>query len=40
VLEGKKGKPEFKYQLGNLLSGRNPFADKSALSLMCLAQKL
>jgi SAM-dependent methyltransferase len=40
VLEGKKGKPEFKYQLGNILSGRNPFADKSALSLMCLAQKL
>jgi ubiquinone/menaquinone biosynthesis C-methylase UbiE len=40
VLQGKKGKPEFKYLLGNLLSGRNPYADESALSLMCLAQKL
>jgi SAM-dependent methyltransferase len=39
VLQGKKGNPEFKYLLGNLLSGRNPYDDKSALSLMCLAQK-
>jgi ubiquinone/menaquinone biosynthesis C-methylase UbiE len=39
VLAGKKGKPEFKYQMGNLLSGRNPFAGKSALTLMCVATK-
>ena len=39
VLKGKKGKPEFKYQMGNLLSGRNPYAGKSALTLMCIAQK-
>lgn len=39
VLAGKKGLPELKYQLGNLLSGRNPYANASALSLMCLAKK-
>ncbi|MDB5110813.1 MAG: methyltransferase [Mucilaginibacter sp.] len=39
VLEGKKGKASLKYQLGNLLSGRNPNADTSALSLMCIAKK-
>lgn len=39
VLKGKKGKPEFKYQMGSLLSGRNPFAGESALTLMCVAQK-
>ncbi|WP_017733614.1 class I SAM-dependent methyltransferase [Nafulsella turpanensis] len=39
VLRGNKGKAEFKYRLGNLLSGRNPNADKSALSLMCVARK-
>jgi ubiquinone/menaquinone biosynthesis C-methylase UbiE len=37
VFEGVKGKAEFKYRLGNLLSGRNPKSDKSALSLMCIA---
>jgi len=39
VLQGKKGKAELKYRLGNLLSGRNPDSDSSALSLMCLARK-
>jgi ubiquinone/menaquinone biosynthesis C-methylase UbiE len=39
VLQGKKGKASFKYRLGNLLSGRNPDADTSALSLMCIAKK-
>ena len=40
IFTGKKGKAEFKYRLGNLLSGRNPNADKSALSLMCVARKV
>jgi ubiquinone/menaquinone biosynthesis C-methylase UbiE len=39
VLEGKTGPIEFKYKVGNLLSGRNPKAASSALSLMCVAQK-
>lgn len=39
VLEGQRGKAEFKYRLGNLLSGRNPNADKSALTLMCVAKR-
>jgi ubiquinone/menaquinone biosynthesis C-methylase UbiE len=39
VLQGQKGKAEFKYRLGNLLSGRNPNSDASALSLMCVASK-
>lgn len=39
VLEGKHGVAEFKYRLGNLLSGRNPAAVSSALSLMCVARK-
>lgn len=39
VLQGKKGRAPFKYRLGNLLSGRNPNADTSALSLMCIAKK-
>ncbi len=39
VLTGKKGRAEFKYRLGNWLSGRNPNADKSALSLMCVARR-
>jgi ubiquinone/menaquinone biosynthesis C-methylase UbiE len=40
VLQGRKGRAEFKYILGNVLSGRNPFADESALSLMCIAKKV
>ncbi|QIL75329.1 class I SAM-dependent methyltransferase [Hymenobacter sp. HDW8] len=39
VLEAKTGKAEMKYRIGNLLSGRNPDADTSALSLMCVAKK-
>jgi len=39
VLDGKKGTAAFKYRIGNLLSGRNPNADASALSLMCVARK-
>jgi hypothetical protein len=39
VLKGNKGTAEFKYRIGNLLSGRNPKADESALSLMCIAKK-
>lgn len=39
VLTGKKGKAELKYRIGNILSGRNPSADTSALSLMCVAHK-
>jgi ubiquinone/menaquinone biosynthesis C-methylase UbiE len=40
VLKGQQGKAELKYRLGNLLSGRNPYKSKSALSLMCVATKL
>ncbi|OLY93507.1 Ubiquinone/menaquinone biosynthesis C-methylase UbiE [Cnuella takakiae] len=40
VFNGVKGKPELKYLIGNLLSGRNPAHDGSALTLMCLARKL
>jgi ubiquinone/menaquinone biosynthesis C-methylase UbiE len=40
LFEGKTGRPEFKYWLGNLLSGRSPYAKKSALSLMCVAHKI
>jgi SAM-dependent methyltransferase len=39
VLQGQKGKAELKYRLGNLLSGRNPNSDTSALTLMCVAKK-
>ncbi|WP_345948361.1 MULTISPECIES: class I SAM-dependent methyltransferase [unclassified Mucilaginibacter] len=39
VLEGKTGPVEFKYKLGNILSGRNPNTNKSALTLMCVARK-
>jgi len=39
VLDGKRGRAHIKYLLGNLLSGRNPFSEKSALSLMCVAKK-
>ncbi|WP_240731669.1 class I SAM-dependent methyltransferase [Hymenobacter radiodurans] len=39
VLQGQKGKAELKYRIGNLLSGRNPSAEVSALSLMCVAKK-
>jgi ubiquinone/menaquinone biosynthesis C-methylase UbiE len=39
VLQGQKGKAETKYRMGNILSGRNPDADASALSLMCVARR-
>ncbi|WDF56931.1 class I SAM-dependent methyltransferase [Mucilaginibacter sp. KACC 22063] len=40
IFEGKRGRAEKKYRMGNLLSGRNPDASKSALTLMCVARKL
>lgn len=39
IFVGQKGKAAFKYRLGNLLSGRNPSAAESALTLMCVARK-
>ncbi len=39
VLQGTKGKADFKYRLGNILSGRSPDTDDSALTLMCVAKK-
>lgn len=39
IFDGNYGKAAFKYRLGNLLSGRNPNASKSALSIMCVARK-
>lgn len=40
VLHGQKGKAETKYRLGNILSGRNPNTNASALSLMCIAHRI
>lgn len=39
ALQGNWGKAELKYQIGNLLSGRNPYAATSALSMMCVAHR-
>lgn len=39
IFEGQLGRAERKYRMGNLLSGRNPDAEKSALTLMCVARK-
>lgn len=39
VLQGRIGKAELKYRLGNVLSGRNPSSKASALTLMCVATK-
>lgn len=39
IFAGHTGKAELKYMIGNILSGRNPFASTSALSLMCVATK-
>jgi hypothetical protein len=39
ALRGECGTAEFKYRVGNLLSGRNPALASSALSLMCVARK-
>jgi ubiquinone/menaquinone biosynthesis C-methylase UbiE len=40
VLQGLNGKASFKYRMGNILSGRNPDAESSALTLMCVAEKV
>lgn len=40
VLQGQRGKAELKYRIGNILSGRNPDAEGSALTLMCVAKKV
>lgn len=40
VLNGTAGPMEMKYRIGNILSGRNPKANHSALTLMCVARKL
>lgn len=39
IFNGSTGKASFKYRLGNLLSGRNPYSKSSALTLMCVAKK-
>ncbi|VTU21332.1 ubiquinone/menaquinone biosynthesis methyltransferase [Variovorax sp. PBL-H6] len=39
ALQGQWGRAEFKYRVGNFLSGRDPKAAESALSLMCVAHK-
>jgi len=39
ALQGVVGPAHWKYRLGNLLSGRNPSATTSALSLMCIARR-
>lgn len=40
VLSGKIGKPpHWRYRLGQLLSGINPYSPEAALSLMCIAQR-
>jgi ubiquinone/menaquinone biosynthesis C-methylase UbiE len=39
LFEGVQGKAQFKYRMGNILSGRNPKAEQSALSLMLFGRK-
>lgn len=39
VFDGEVGPVGWRYRLGSILSGRNPYADESALSLMCVARK-
>lgn len=39
ALRGVVGPSQWKYRLGHLLSGRNPAAPTSALSLMCIARR-
>lgn len=39
VLQGKFGRAELKYRIGNLLSGRDPDKKENALSLLCVAKK-
>ena len=38
VLKGRRGASTLKFQVGQVLSGMNPFAPESALSLMCVAR--
>lgn len=40
VFRGQKGRPGFKYQIGQILSGIDPGSPEGALSLMCVAEKL
>jgi ubiquinone/menaquinone biosynthesis C-methylase UbiE len=39
ALHGDVGPAQWKYRIGNLLSGRDPAAPASALSLMCIARR-
>ena len=39
VFQGNTSKADFKFRMANILSGRNPSAPESALSLMCIARK-
>ena len=40
VLKGDIGKPpHWRYRLGQMLSGNNPYSPESALSLMCVARR-
>ncbi|WP_422086706.1 class I SAM-dependent methyltransferase [Variovorax sp.] len=39
ALEGEVGPAQWKYRMGNRLSGRDPRAPDSALSLMCIARR-
>ena len=38
VLSGQRGTSDLRFQAGQILSGMNPYAPESALSLMCLAR--
>ncbi len=39
IFNGKMGRASLQYIIGNMLSGRNPLAAESALTLMCVAKK-
>lgn len=39
VLEGKKGRAALKYRIGNVLSGRHPDLELSAINMMCVARR-
>jgi ubiquinone/menaquinone biosynthesis C-methylase UbiE len=39
IFDGRRDKADIKYFLGNLFSGRNPWASESAVTLMCVAKK-
>jgi hypothetical protein len=40
ALKGQVGPAQWKYRMGNVLSGRDPAAPTSALSLMCIARRV